>query len=197
MVFKETRAQVEKAWTTTKKVLAAMSVWGLIFSLVTIGRLSVAFDYDGTLVDSTKSFEKARRLSQTPGGAEFWSTVNNSYELESPKLVAYGMALTLRALGFRIIILADRQGTDGDALRKEWRRLAPGGFFFTPQPTDKNLQMSRGRFVALFGDEDADMLDAKKAGVLPLRVLRPHAAGEPGPYSPGKMGDYVIPLSRF
>lgn len=197
MVFKETRAQVEKAWTTTKKVLAAMSVWGLIFSLVTIGRLSVGFDYDGTLVDSTKSFEKAQRLSQTPGGAGYWSVLNNSYELESPKLVAYSMALVLRALGFRIVIMADRQGTDGDALRKEWRRMAPGSFFFTPNDTDKNLQLSRGRFVAFFGDEDADMLDAKKAGVLPLRVLRQHPPAGPGPYSPGKMGDYVIPLSRF
>jgi acid phosphatase class B len=197
MVFKDTRAQVEKAWTTTKKVLAAMSVWGLCFSLVTIGGLSVGFDYDGTLVDSSKSFEKAARLSQTPGGAGYWSAVNNSYELESPKLVPYSLALLLRALGFRIVIMADRQGSDGDALRKEWRRLAPGRFFFTPNPADKALHMQKGRFVAFFGDEDADMLDAKKANVLALRVLRPHRPGEAGPYSPGKMGDYVIPLSRF
>jgi acid phosphatase class B len=195
MVFKDTRAQVEKAWTTTKKVLAAMSVWGLCFSLVTIGRLSVGFDYDGTLVDSTKAFEKAARLSQTPGGAGYWSTVNNSYELESPKLVAYGTALLLRALGFRIVIMADRQGSDGDALRKEWRRLAPKGFLFTPDPASKHLHMREGRFVAFFGDADMDMLEAQKAGVLAMRVqARP---GEGVPYSPGKMGDYVVPLSRF
>jgi acid phosphatase class B len=195
MVFKDTRAQVEKAWTTTKKVLAAMSVWGLCFSLVTIGRLSVGFDYDNTLVDSSKAFEKAARLSQTPGGAGYWSTVNNSYELESPKLVAYGTALLLRALGFRIVIMADRQGSDGDALRKEWRRLAPKGFLFTPDPASKHLHMREGRFVAFFGDADMDMLEAQKAGVLAMRVqARP---GEGVPYSPGKMGDYVVPLSRF
>lgn len=197
MVFKDTRAQVEKAWTTTKKLLAAMSVWGLVFSLVTIGRLSVGFDYDGTLVDSSKAFEKAARLSQTPGGAGYWSIVNNSYELERPKLVAYTLALTLRALGFRVVIMADRQGSDGDALRKEWRRLAPGSFFFTPNPSDKHLQMQKGRFVALFGDADTDMLEAKKAGVLAMRVQRPPRPGEGLPYSPGKMGDYVVPLSRF
>ncbi len=197
MVFKDTRAQVEKAWTTTKKVLAAMSVWGLVFSLVTIGRLSVGFDYDGTLVDSTKAFEKAGRLSSQAGGASYWGVLNNSYELESYKLVPYSLAIVLRGLGFRIVIMADRQGTDGDALRKEWRRLAPGTFFFTPNPSDKNVQLQRGRFVALFGDADEDMLEAKKAGVLAMRVQHPPAPGAPGPYSPGKMGDYVVPLSRF
>lgn len=195
MVFKDTRAQVEKAWTTTKKVLAAMSVWGLCFSLITIGRLSVGFDYDGTLVDSSKAFEKAARLSQTPGGAGYWSTVNNSYELENPKLVAYGTALLLRALGFRIVIMADRQGSDGDALRKEWRRLAPKGFLFTPDPASKHLHLREGRFVAFFGDADMDMLEAQKAGVLAMRVQGRPGAGVP--YSPGKMGDYVVPLSRF
>lgn len=195
MVFKDTRAQVEKAWTTTKKVLAAMSVWGLCFSLVTIGRLSVGFDYDGTLVDSSKAFEKAARLSQTPGGAGYWSTVNNSYELEDPKLVAYGTALLLRALGFRIVIMAERQGTDGDALRKEWRRLAPKGFLFTPDPASKHLHLREGRFVAFFGDADMDMLEAQKAGVLAMRVQGRPVGGVP--YSPGKMGDYVVPLSRF
>lgn len=197
MVFKDTRAQVEKAWTTTKKVLAAMSVWGLIFSLVTIGRLSVGFDYDGTLVDSTKAYEKASRLSTQAGGASYWGVLNNAYELERPKLVTYGMALVLRALGFRIVIMADRMGTDGDALRKEWRRLAPRGFLFTPNPSDKHLHLQEGRFIAFFGDADVDMLEAKRAGVLAMRVLRKPAPGETGPYSPGKMGDYVVPLSRF
>jgi acid phosphatase class B len=197
MVFKDTRAQVEKAWTTTKKVLAAMSVWGLVFSLVTIGRLSVGFDYDGTLVDSSKAFEKAAKLSQQAGGASYWGVVNNSYEMESAKLVPYGTAILLRALGFRIVIMAERQGTDGDALRKEWRRLAPRGFLFTPDPASKHLHMQEGRFVAFFGDADMDMLEAKKAGVLAMRVQRPPSPGEGVPYSPGKMGDYVVPLSRF
>ena len=197
MVFKDTRAQVEKAWTTTKKVLAAMSVWGLIFSLVTIGRLSVGFDYDGTLVDSSKSFEKAARLSQQAGGASYWGVVNNAYELEKPKLVPYSTALLLRVLGFRIVIMADRQGTDGDALRKEWRRLAPRGFLFTPNPSDKHLHLQEGRFIAFFGDADVDMLEAKLAGVLAMRVQHPPVPGLTAPYSPGRMGDYVVPLSRF
>lgn len=197
MVFKDTRAQVEKAWTTTKKVLAAMSVWGLVFSLVTIGRLSVGFDYDGTLVDSSKAYEKAARYSQQAGGPSYWGVVNNAYELESPKLVPYSLAILLRALGFRIVIMADRQPTEGDALRKEWRRLAPKGFLFTPDPARKHLHMREGRFVAFFGDDDMDMLEAKKAGVLAMRVQRQPRPGEQRPYSPGRMGDIVVPLSRF
>jgi acid phosphatase class B len=197
MVFKETRAQVEKAWTTTKKTLAAMSVWGLIFSLVTIGRLSVAFDYDDTMVDSSKAYEKAAQGATQALSPTYWSALNNAYDLEKPRLIPFTIACVLRALGFRIVILADRQAVDGDSLKKEWRKLAPRGFVFTTAPTNKHLHMMEGHFVAFFGDSDQDMLEAKKAGVLAVRVRRSKRAVATDPYAPGKQGELVIPLSQY
>ena len=123
MVFKEARAKIEQGWTTTKKILAAMSVWGLIFSLVTIGRLGVAFDYDDTLVDSSKAYEKAIRTATQANSPSYWGALNNAYDLEKPKLLPYAAACVLRAFGFRILILADRQGVDGDALKKAFAAL--------------------------------------------------------------------------
>jgi acid phosphatase class B len=199
MVFKDARAKVEQGWTTTKKLLAMMSVWGLFFSLITIGHLAVAFDYDDTLVDSSKSFEKASAAS-TPAqreGPGYWAALNNAYDLEAVKYVPFGIACVLRGLGFRIVIMAERQGTDGDALKKEWRKLAPRSFIFTPDPTAKHLHMQEGHFVAFFGDSDQDMLEAKKVNVLALRVRRGKRAQHVGQYSPGKMGETVIPLSQF
>lgn len=198
MVFKETRAKVEKGWTTTKKLLAMMSVWGLFYSLITIGQLAVAFDYDDTLVDSHKSHEKAAASATQPGATpQYWAALNNAYDQESVKAVPFAIACVLRAVGFRVVILAERQGTDGEALKKEWRKLAPKGFIFTPDPAAKHLHMQEGRFVAFFGDSDQDMLEAKKVNVLGVRVRRGKHAVARDQYSPGKMGELVIPLSQF
>jgi acid phosphatase class B len=198
MVFKETRAKVEKGWTTTKKILAAMSVWGLFYSLITIGQLSVAFDYDDTLVDAAKAYEKASAsMTQQGATAQYWGVLNNSYDQESVKLIPFAIAGLARALGFRVVILAERQGVDGEALKKEWRKLAPRGFIFTPDPATKHLHMQEGRYVAFFGDSDQDMLEAKKVNVLGVRVRRGKRAVKHDAYSPGKMGEFVIPLSQF
>ena len=109
MVLKDARAKIEQTWTTTKKILAMMSVWGLIFSLVTIARLGVAFAYDDTLVKSSAAYEKATNVAAAAAhGPDYWKTINNAYDLESPKLLPYAAAGIARAFGFRILILAER-----------------------------------------------------------------------------------------
>ncbi|MEK7388412.1 MAG: hypothetical protein AAB036_01805 [Elusimicrobiota bacterium] len=197
MVFKDVRAKVEKGWTTTKKILALMSVWGLFFSLITIGRLSVAFDYDDTLVNSEKAYEKAGRSVIQRDSPTYWGSLNNAYDLETVKIVPFALACALRGLGFRIIVMAERQAVDGDALKKEWRKLAPRSFLFTPDPTSKHLHMQEGHFVAFFGDSDQDMIEARKAGVLAVRVKRGRHALRRDPYAPGRLGEVVVPLSQF
>ena len=197
MVFKDVRAKVEKGWTTTKKTLAMMSVWGLFFSLITIGRLSVAFDYDDTLVDASKAYEKASQSVMQRDSPTYWGALNNAYDLESIKYVPFALACAMRVLGFRVVIMAERQGVSGDALKKEWRKLSPRGFIFTPDPTAKHLHMQEGHFVAFFGDSDQDMLEAKKVNVLAVRVRRGKRPAKNDQYSPGKMGEAVIPLSQF
>lgn len=197
MVLKDVRAKVEQTWTTTKKLLAAMSVWGLIFSLVTISRLGVAFDYDDTLVQSSESFAKAARSVQQLRSPEYWKIVNSAYDLESPKFLPYGLACLMRVFGFRILILADRQATGGEALKKEWRRLAPRGFVFVGSPENKHLHLQDGRYILFFGDSDRDMLEAKNAGVMGVRVKRGSKSVATDDYNPGRLGENILPLSQF
>jgi len=197
MVLKDVRAKVEQTWTTTKKLLALMSVWGLIFSLVTIARLGVAFVYDDGLVASAAAFEKAAGAVQQVRGPEYWRIVNNAYDLETPKLVPYSIALLCRAFGFRVTILAERGASGGDALKKEWRHLCPRGFVFVAEPEDLHMHLQDGRYVLFFGDGDREMLEAKKAGVFAVRVRRGAKAVNAGEYNPGKLGELVLPLSQF
>jgi acid phosphatase class B len=198
MVLKDVRAKVEQTWTTTKKILALMSVWGLIFSLVTIARLGVAFAYDDTLVNSSAAYEKAASpTAQGAHGPDYWRTVNNAYDLESPKLLPYAAAGVARLFGFHILILAERQATGGEALKKEWRHLAPRGFAFVSDPQELHLHLQDGRYVLFLGSTDRELLEARKAGVYAVRVKRPRKAVLGGEYNPGQLGEVVVPLSEF
>ena len=197
MVLKDVRAKVEQTWTTTKKILAAMSVWGLIFSLVTIARLGVAFAYDDALVDSGAAYEKAGRSVQLPRTSEYWSIVNNAYDLESPKILPYAAAGLARAFGFRVLIVAEREAVGGEALKKEWRHLAPKSFVFVSDPEAVHLQLQDGRYVLFLGSSDRDILEAKKAGVYAVRVKRGRKSSVGGEYNPGLLGEVVLPLSQF
>src|SRR5579859_4089647 len=103
---KKAKAKVDKGISNVKKILSLMMIWGLIFSLVTIGRLRVAFDYDDTLVFSTPAMNKAYASGAIPSSPQFWTIVNQSYELEKPKLMAHVIAWVFRLTGFRPVILA-------------------------------------------------------------------------------------------
>lgn len=198
MVLKNARVKVEQYWTRTKKLLVAMSVWGLFFSLVTIGRLGVAFDYDDTLVYSTPAFQKALDQGVQPYSPGFWSVVNRSYDLEKPKLISYGLAWLFRIFGFRVTVLTSRPAVDAEALKKEWRHLiARGRFIFAAAGEAKHQYLSDGNYVLFFGDSDTDIAEARKAHVLPIRIRRSPKSIYKDDYHPGTMRELVIPFSQY
>src|SRR6185436_13179125 len=122
---KKAKAKVDKGVSNAKKILSLMMIWGLIFSVVTIGRLRVAFDYDDTLVFSTPAMRKAYSSGAIPHTAQFWKIVNQSYDLEQPKFMTHAIAWVFRLAGFQPTILVSRPPDGGEPLRKEWRHLAP------------------------------------------------------------------------
>ena len=198
MVLKNVRAKVDTAWTNTKKVLAVMSAWGLIFSLVTICKLGVAFDYDDTLVFSTPAFAKAFASVSQPFTPEFWAAVNHAYDIEQPKVVASSLAWMFRAFGFRVSVICSRPAVEGDALKKEWRRLvAQRDFIFAGDRSQKHLYLSNGNTMLYFGDSDSDILEARKAKVFPVRIRRSPKSSYKEDYHPGTMEEWVIPFSEY
>jgi hypothetical protein len=196
MVLKDVRAKVEQGWTTTKKILATLSAWSLVYLGVSTARLGVAYSYDGALVDSAASIAKASRAASAPASPQYWAVLNSSYDLESPKLLPLALAWAFRGLGFRITIIADRPASGGDGLRKEWRHLAPHGFVFNPEPENKHVHLQDGRNVLFFGASDSDISEARKAGVYPVRIKRAKGSGAVD-YHPGAQGELVLPLSEY
>lgn len=197
-MLKTVREKADKAWTTTKKVLAAASVWGLIFSLVTITHLGVAFDYDDTLVHSAAAFSKAFAQTAQPYTPEFWAVVNQSYDLEKPKLFTYPLAWAFRLLGFKVTVISSRPPVQAEPLKKEWRHLlGRGNFVFTNELQTKQSVLSGGNYVLFFGDNDTDMQEAKRAKVLPIRILRSSKSIFKEDYHPGTLGELVVPYSDY
>lgn len=199
-MLKNVRAKAEQYWTTTKKCVAAASAWGLIFSLVTITHLGVAFDYDDTLVNSTASFQKAFANTTQPYTPGFWSIVNQSYDLEKPKIMTYSLAWLFRLFGFRVAIVTSRPPVDGEPLKKEWRHLVPKSYFFfaaEKEAKHQYLQGTQSNFVLFFGDSDSDIAEARKAHVYPIRIRRSPKSVYKEDYHPGTMGELVIPLSEY
>ena len=196
-MFKAAKEKVEAGINFTKKTIVLMSVWGLIFSLVTITKLGVAFDYDDTLVNSSPAFARAFEKTTQPFTPQFWSIVNNSYELEKPKFVALSLAWAFRIFGFKVAIITARPNVEGEALQKEWRRLAPRAFYFAGDKENKHVELQRGNYVLYFGDSDSDIAQARKAKVYGVRVKRSPKSTYKEEYHPGTLGELVIPLSEY
>lgn len=198
MALKNFRDRAEGLWTTAKRGLALMCLWGLVFSLVTICRLGVAFDYDDTLVFSAPAFQKAFAGPAQPFSPGFWSAVNQNYDLERPKIIANSLAWLFRILGFRVAIMASRPSVDAEPLRKEWRRLVPRNrFLFLGQNEAKSKALESGKYVLFFGDGDSDVEEARKARVFPIRIRRSPKSLFKEDYHPGSKGEWVIPYSEY
>ncbi|MFH1725486.1 MAG: hypothetical protein ABII00_12825 [Elusimicrobiota bacterium] len=195
-MLKKVQQKAGQAWTLTKKLLASMCVWGLIFSLVTIGKFRVAFDYDDTLVFSTPAFSKGFASGITPFSPRFWEVVNNSYDLERPKVLVYSMAWVFRILGFKVTVLTPRPSYGGEALRKDWRYLATD-FYFAGGKANKHEYLAKGNHILYFGDSDSDIREGRKAKVLTLRVKRSSKSSYKEDYNPGSLREIVIPFSEY
>lgn len=193
---KAVKEKADKTVTFAKKVLGVLSLWGLIFSLVTVGNLRVGFDYDDTLVFSTPAFDRGFQSGSEPFSPRFWEVVNNSYELERPKPLPYALAWLFRVCGFKVVVITSRPGTGGEALRKEWRYLA-SSFVFAGGSGNKHKALSEGNFVLFFGDSDSDIVEGRKAKVLALRVKRSRKSSYKEDYHPGSLREIVIPLTEY
>lgn len=191
---KVVKQKAEKTWTLGKKLLGMAMVWGLIFSVVTIGDMRVAFDYDDTLVFSSPAYSKAFASGVQPFSPAFWQIVNNAYELDRRKPLPYVLAWVFRVFGFKVTVITPRPGHGGHALRKEWRYLATE-FVFANGSANKHKYLKRGNHVLYFGDSDSDIRQGRKARVLTFRVKRNAKSSYKEDYHPRSLGEIVIPFS--
>jgi acid phosphatase class B len=170
--------------------------WGFLFSVNSLIGFQAAFEYDDGIVYSTPAFQAAVKDKTEPGSPDYWNAVNRSYSYERLKPVPWAAAWALRVLGVRIAFVLDRGPEGADSLEASWRRLADS-FYFTRGEDEKYKVLEKRRFVLYAAPSDSGVIQARKAGVTPLRIKKSPGSVNPLESNPGKFGERSLPLSGF
>lgn len=184
-------------WFSRLKSLCMLAgAWGFLFSVNSLIGFQAGFEYDDGLVYSTPAFQAAEKDKLEPGTPDYWNAVNRSHAYERVKPLPWLAAWSLKALGVKIAIFCDRGAEGSDGLEAAWRRLADN-FYFPKNEDEKYRVLERRRFVLYAGASDSGIIQARKAGVPPLRIKRSHSSVLKTDHNPGKFSERILPLSAF
>jgi hypothetical protein len=186
-----------KRWFARLKAFSMLAgAWGFIFSVNSLIGFQAGFEYDDGLSYSTPAFQAAEKDKATPGTPDYWNCVNRSYAYERLKPVPWLAAWTLKALGVKIAVFCDRGPEGSDSLEASWRKLAD--YFLFPRTEDEKYRvLERRRFILYAGASDSGIIQARKAGVHPLRIMKSPSSIVKSDYNLGKFGERYLPLSSF
>lgn len=188
------KAWFARWWNRLRALCMLAGAWGFLFSVNSLLGFRAGFEYDDGLVYSTPAFQAAAKEGLQAGGPDYWNAVNRGFLLERLKPVPWLCAWTLKVLGFRVAVFLDRGHEGSDSLETYWGRLADD-LYFTPTEDEKYQLLEKHRFVLYAAASDAGLIQAKKAGVWPLRIYKGAKSVNPLESNPGKFGERRLPLS--
>ncbi len=195
-MFEALAAYFGKWYARLKAFSMLAGAWGFLFSVNSLIGFQAGFEYDDGLAYSTPAFKAAEKDKLEPGTPDYWNSVNRSFALERLKPAPWLAAWSLKALGVKIAVFCDRGGEGADSLEASWRKLADY-FYFSASEDAKYKVLEKRRFILYAGASDSGIIQARKAGVTPLRLQKSHRSALPFDYTPGKFGERQLPLSRF
>lgn len=170
--------------------------WGFLFSVNSLIGFQAGVEYDDGLAYSSPAFQAAAKAALEPGTPDYWNAVNRSYAYERLKPVPWLAAWGLKVMGIRVSVFCDRGREGSDSLEMSWRRLADD-FYFVKDDNEKYEILEKRHFIVYAAASDAGIIQARKAGVLPLRILKSARSTNPAESRPGKFGERYLPLSGF
>lgn len=142
--------------------------------------ITVGFDLDDTLLDNAPSWAETRKKAKY-GTLEFWDIINNSTcRKDSPKTKVQELAEWHESQGHTILVITARGGTYPNKMAECLKNTGYNPnwkVFFTPN--GKTLTLKAQKVQIYYGDSDSDITDAKKAGALPVRILRSFRSTNP------------------
>jgi acid phosphatase class B len=186
-----------KRWMLRLKIFSFLAaIWAVFFSVFTIMGLRAGFEYDDGLVFSTPAYKTAQKAGTEPGSKDYWNAVNRDYKLERVKPAVWLTAWLFKVLGFKVAILCQRDPAGSDSLTQSWKPLA-NDFFFAGDENQKYELLEKKPFTLYFAVSDADVIQARKAGVLAVRIRKNQKSVLPAEATPRKFNEPVLPLSEF
>ena len=186
-----------KRWMLRFKIFSFLAAtWAVFFSVFTIMGLRAGFEYDDGLVFSTPAYKTAQKSGAEPGSRDYWNAVNRAYKLERAKPAVWLTAWLCRVFGFKVAIICQRDPAGSDSLAQSWKPLAQD-FFFAEDENQKYELLEKKSFTLYFAVSDADVIQARKAGVWAVRIRKNKKSVLPAEASPRKFKEPVLPLSEF
>jgi hypothetical protein len=185
-----------KWWGRFRAFAMLAGAWGFLFSVNSLIGFQAGFEYDDGLVYSTPAFQAAARENPEPNTPDYWNSVNRSFAYERLKPVPWLAAWTLRVLGVKVAFFLDRGEEGSDSLEASWRPLADH-FYFTRTEDEKYKVLEKKPFILYAAASDSGIIQARKAGVTPLRIRKNPKSVNPLESNPGKFGELTLPLSGF
>ncbi len=195
-MIESTGAFLSKWFARLRAFAMLAGAWGFLFSVNSLIGFQAGFEYDDGLVYSTPAYKAAGNDKVVPGTPDYWNSVNRSFSYERLKPAVWAAAWSLKILGVKIAIFCDRGPEGADSLEASWRGLADH-FYFTRNEDEKYRILEKDRFVLYAGPSDSGLIQARKAGVTPLRLGKSPRSVLNFDYNPGKFGEHRLPLSSF
>lgn len=195
-MFQALAAFFGKWYGRVKAFCMLAGAWGFLFSVISLIGFQAGFEYDDGLVYSTPAFQAAEKDKLEPGTPDYWNAVNRSFGYERLKPVPWLAAWSLKALGVKIALFCDRGREGSDSLEASWRKLADY-FYFISSEDEKYRLLEKHRFILYAAPSDSGVIQARKAGVTPLRIAKGAKSVNPLESNPGKFQERSLPLSGF
>lgn len=166
------------------------ALWAVVFSVSTILKLKVAFEYDDAFAYTGDSFRMAKKkypdLPAIKNATEFCLK-------DRAKIVPYLAMEFLKFIGFKIHLLADRP-TNSKCIFSRWKDSFED-IFLLADPIEKYSIIEKNKYFLYFSASDDGIIQAKKAGSKAIRVSRNKNSMAEYEYNPGKYMEKKLPLS--
>jgi hypothetical protein len=96
----------------------------VLFFLISLLEIKIAFEYDGVVVDSEKVFEFASSNGiKDKNSVEYWEVLNTAYNLEELNKSAIFIASIFKIFGFDVVFITFRQAHGAEQLIQKWKWL--------------------------------------------------------------------------
>lgn len=180
--------------------LAAIFVlWLVVFLTNRILDCKIGFDYDDTIAFSTPSFREADRRwgpesisSRDSEYVQYWIEVNRDPRRDKVKPMTMAIVQAARLFGCDAVIITARPEIDTAVFADYW----DGTFEEIHFTEDKQRILKNGKYLVFFGDSDSDMEEARKAGILGIRIRRNPSSSYKAKYNPGLYDELIVPFSE-
>ena len=166
------------------------ATWAVIYSTINVCGFSAAFEYDEGLVYTSRSHSNREESTSN----RTYKTLNENPPSERIKLIPFLIYSILKISGFSVEIIVDIKDPSSQKLPPRWYGSA---IYFSTTSNEKYEILNRKKYLRFFASSDEGIIQAKKAGIYPLRIKRNPKSLNPSQYNPGKFSEKVIPLSQF